>query len=245
MGNRLKRHAGNPLKAVAILRVSTEDQQLGPEAQRAAIMAWAIRSGVEVVAWHLDQGVSGATPVAERPGLLGALGSLRDHSAGILIASKRDRIARDVVIAAMIDRAVQAVGAVLRTADGASDASGPEGALMSGIIDVFAQYERALIRARTRSALAAKMAKGERVGAVRYGHRVGSDGKVLIPDELEQAIVAGVRALRADGLSFRAVRRESAARGLVSRAGKPFTLQAVYAMTRHIAPQHTAGPVCP
>ena len=36
--------------AVAYLRVSTDEQHLGPEAQRAAITAWASREGVSVVA---------------------------------------------------------------------------------------------------------------------------------------------------------------------------------------------------
>jgi len=33
-------------------------------------------------------------------------------------------------------------------------------------VDVFAQYERAVIRARTRAALGVKKARGERVGSV-------------------------------------------------------------------------------
>ncbi len=47
---------GNPLIAVAYLRVSTDEQRLGPEAQRASIEAWAKREGVAVVAWHADAG---------------------------------------------------------------------------------------------------------------------------------------------------------------------------------------------
>jgi len=45
---------GNARLAVAYLRVSTEDQKLGPEAQRAAIEPWAAREGVQVAAWHVD-----------------------------------------------------------------------------------------------------------------------------------------------------------------------------------------------
>ena len=56
--NRVTR-PGNPLSAVAYLRVSTDEQKLGPEAQRAAIQSWANREGVSVVAWHTDAGVSG------------------------------------------------------------------------------------------------------------------------------------------------------------------------------------------
>jgi hypothetical protein len=87
-----RKNRANLKAAVAYLRVSTEDQQLGPEAQRAAIEAWAAREGVQVVAWHLDQGVSGGADVEDRPGLVAAL---RVERAGILLVAKRDRLARE------------------------------------------------------------------------------------------------------------------------------------------------------
>lgn len=209
--------------AVAYLRVSTEKQELGPDAQRAAIETWAAREGVSVVAWYVDQGVSGASPIAERPALLAALTALRGHGAGVLAVAKRDRIARDVVVAASVESAAASAGARLASADGMSDAAGPEGALMRGIVDVFASYERGLIRARTKAALAAKAAKGERVGKVPYGFRVAADGVRIEADEAEQGVLTAVRELRAAGLSQRAIVAALAARGLVSRAGRPFS----------------------
>ena len=53
--------------AVAYLRVSTSEQHLGPEAQRAAIEAWAARENITVVAWHTDHGVSGRSDIDDRP----------------------------------------------------------------------------------------------------------------------------------------------------------------------------------
>ena len=47
-----QKRAGNPTQAVAYIRVSTEDQHLGTEAQRAAITRWATLNGVTVVEWH-------------------------------------------------------------------------------------------------------------------------------------------------------------------------------------------------
>ena len=58
--------------AVAYLRVSTEDQNLGPEAQRAAIERWAAGREVTVAVWFEDR-LSGATAVEDRPGLVAAL----------------------------------------------------------------------------------------------------------------------------------------------------------------------------
>lgn len=213
---------GNPLLAVGYVRVSTDDQNLGPDAQRAALEAWAVRAGVRLAAVFEDHGVSGATQIADRPGLLAALDSLRELGAGVLVAAKRDRIARDQVVAAMVERAVAKIGAVVRTTDGSSDVAGPEGTMMRGIVDVFAAYEREVIRARTRAALGVKRARGERVGEVPYGFRVAADGVLLEEDEAEQGVLAVVRELRAAGVSQRGIVAVLADRGLVSRAGRPF-----------------------
>lgn len=225
---------GSPTLAVAYLRVSTEDQALGPDAQRAAILAWASREGVAVVAWHVDAGVSGATPVAERSGLLAALGALRELDAGVLVAAKRDRLARDPVVAATVERAAAAAGAVVRTADGSSDAAGPEGMMMRGIVDVFAAYEREVIKARTRAALGVKKARGERVGAVPFGFRLAADGVHLEPHEDEQTIIARARELRADGWSLRETAAALEADGRRSRTGRPFDAKQVSRMVTTI-----------
>jgi DNA invertase Pin-like site-specific DNA recombinase len=219
--------------AIGYVRVSTEDQNLGPKAQRAQIEAWAARCGVCVVAWHVDHGVSGATPVAQRPALLAAIADLREHGATVLVAAKRDRLARDVAVAATLDRLVAKEGAAVRTADGMSDAGGSAGMIQRGVSDLFAAYEREVIRERTTAALAVKRAKGERVGAVPYGFRVTQDGVRLIPCEAEQATLMAVRAMRADGVSLRGIVSALAARGSVSRVGKPFALTQVANMLKN------------
>jgi DNA invertase Pin-like site-specific DNA recombinase len=213
---------GNPLLAVGYVRVSTEDQNLGPDAQRAALAAWAGRHRVTLVAVYEDHGVSGAAALADRPGLLAALDALRAHAAGVLVAAKRDRIARDQVVAVTVERTAAAAGATVRTADGSSDVAGPEGTMMRGIVDVFAAYEREVIRARTRAALGVKRARGERTGEVPYGYRASADGVRLEEDPAEQSVLAAVRELRTAGLSQRAIAAELTARGLLSRAGRPF-----------------------
>src|SRR5580692_8132311 len=99
MSKRVK--VGSPLVAVAYIRVSKDEQKLGPEAQRASIEAWAAREGVSVASWQVDQGVCSVTPIEGRPALLAALGALREYGAGVLVVAKRDRIARDVVLSAL------------------------------------------------------------------------------------------------------------------------------------------------
>jgi site-specific DNA recombinase len=218
----MSKRAGNPLLAVGYLRASTDEQRLGPEAQRAAIEAWAVREGVQVVAWCVDQGVSGGSDLGDRPALVDALSQLRTLAAGLLVVAKRDRLARDVYIASTIERAVAQGGARVTSADGTANGDTPADAFMRTILDGAAAYERALIRARTKAALGAKKARGERAGTIAYGYRLAADGVRVEADEAEQGVLSVVRELRAAGLSHRAIVAALAARGLVSRAAAPF-----------------------
>ena len=222
MAKRIK--AGDSKVAVGYVRVSTDEQSLGPEAQRAAIEKWAQSRGVRMAAMFEDHGISGGAPAEKRPGLLAALAALRENGAGLLVAAKRDRIARDTVIVAMVEQAAVRGGAVVTTADGASDGAGPEGQLMRGIVDVFAAYERGVIKSRTRAALAVKRGRGERIGGIPYGYEMAADGVHLAENAAEQAVIGQIRGLRAAGLSLRAVTAECERRGIVSRVGRPFAL---------------------
>src|SRR5271169_7061806 len=131
-----RNRSGNPpLVAVGYLRASKDEQKLSPEAQRASIDAWATREGVCVASWHVDQGVCSVTPIEGRPALLAALAALREHGAGVLVVAKRDRIARDVVLTAGVERAAASAGAVVVSAAGEGNGAAPADAFMRTVID--------------------------------------------------------------------------------------------------------------
>lgn len=60
-----------------------------------AVGAWAAREKVNVIAWHLDHGLSGGSELDVRPALGAALGELRVCGAGVLVVARRARLARD------------------------------------------------------------------------------------------------------------------------------------------------------
>lgn len=219
---RRKVNPGNPKRAVAYVRVSTEEQRLGPEAQRREIEQWAEREGVQIVAWCVDQGVSGATPIDQRKGLVEALGQLELHRAGMLVAQKRDRLARDVAVAAMLQRTVCEMGATVMTvAEAFLDLESPEGQFIATIFDAFGQLERARISARTRAALAAKRAKGQKLGGeAPFGYRAAHGGQ-LEQHPTEYPIIQRILELRRDGLSQARIAARLATEGVVSRSGQP------------------------
>ncbi len=227
MGSSTKRSATDSNTAVAYIRVSTDRQELGPEAQRAAIAAWASREGVTVAAWHVEAGVSGAAAIADRPELVAALASLTVHRAGVLIVAKRDRLARDVMAAAMLERMALDAGARIVSAAGeGTDSNDPSAVLMRTLVDAFAQYERAMIAARTKAALKAKRARGERAGTVPYGFTSDAAGR-LSPCPAERAVIAQVHALRAAGVTLRGIVAELARAGVVGRTGNALAMAQV------------------
>ncbi len=86
-------------------------------------------------------------------------------------------------------------------------------------------------QALTRAALAAKKARGERVGTCPYGYRTTPSGH-LTPDADEQEIVATVRDMRATGLSLRAIAARLTARGIRTRGGSSFAANQVARIVR-------------
>lgn len=221
---------GLPTIAIGYVRASTERQELGPEAQRTELARWAERNAITLASIHEDA-LSGGTEIEHRPGLLAALDSVREHRAGVLVVTRRDRLARDVVIAATIERAAQRAGARVVSADGVGTGDSPAESFQRSILDAVAQFERALIRERTRAALRAKRARGQRAGNVPWGYRARSDG-ALEEHVIERAISARVRAMRGDGMPLRAIVRALASDGVTGRSGRALSLTQIARIIR-------------
>ncbi len=184
-----------------------------------------------MASWHVDPGVCSVTPIDQRPALVAALASLREHGAGVLVVAKRDRIARDPGLTAAVERVAAEAGSVVRSAAGEGNGSTPADEFMRGVIDSASRYERALIRARTTAALAVIRARGQKTGgSVPYGHRLDMDGRTLVAVEAEQATIARARTLAAEGHSLRAIAGRLADDGRVSRSGRPFAAAQVARM---------------
>lgn len=215
----MKNKPGNQTTAIGYIRVSTDEQHLGPEAQRESLERWATSNGVTLVAVY-QEAVSGGAAIDDRIQLLAAIDALKEHGAGILLVAKRDRLARDTMLAAMIERLIERAGGRVASADGVGNGTGPEAMLMRGIIDLFAQYERALIRSRTTVAMAVKKGRGERIGGIPFGLKLGDDGKTLVAHPEEQEAVQLITRLRANGLTLKGITERLNRDGVACRSGK-------------------------
>jgi DNA invertase Pin-like site-specific DNA recombinase len=208
------------MRAVAYLRVSTDEQSIGLKAQLDACQAHATRLGWELAGPFSDEDVGGAVGLERRPALLDALADLGEGD--VLLIGKRDRLGRDPMVIAMIEAAVRRRGGRIVSAAGeGTDDDSPSSILMRRMVDAFAEYERLIIKARTRSALAAKKRRGERTGGVPFGHDLAEDGIALVENPGELEALATIRRLKAEGLSLRAIAAELDRLGIPPKRGGP------------------------
>jgi site-specific DNA recombinase len=218
------------MKAVAYLRVSTEDQAargVSLEAQRAKIAAYAGLYDLDLVAVVEDAGVSART--MDRPGLQRALAMLARGEAQALIVLKLDRLTRSVRDLGELLEGPFARAALLSVGE-QIDTRTAAGRLVLNVLASVAQWERETIGERTATAMAHKKTKGERVGAVPYGYGLGADGHALVPVAAEQAVIAEARRLKASGLALRAIAAELERAGMVARNGRRFEAAQVQRM---------------
>ena len=189
---------------VGYVRVSKDDQHLSVEAQRRELERWCVEQGLTLDEVYTDVGISGATELDKRPGLLEALNA--PEKGTILLVVRRDRLARDTLTAAMAGWIAIEAGAIIRSVHGGGDDSTPETVLMRTMIDAFAQYERALINMRTKAVLRRKRDKKEKTGGeVPYGWQLRADGIHLDSHAKEQDAILAARKLWEEGYSLRTI----------------------------------------
>lgn len=153
-------------KAVAYLRTSTEEQELGIEAQRAQLQKWSAENAIEIIMWFEDQGISGTVDPAHRPALARCLDRIsRADDIDYLVIVRLDRLARDTSMLGFIDfTCARRHCRVVTCAQDPSAELTPEQKLLRGVMATIAEYERALISFRTAGALAAAKARGAKLG---------------------------------------------------------------------------------
>ena len=89
-------------------------------------------------------------------------------------------------------------------------------------------HQRLVTSITTKMALQKKKSEGLRVGDIPYGFSLGEDGKRLVPNEYEEAIIDEIDYLIRAGLSFRAVSDELARNGYFNRAGNKFSPEMIW-----------------
>lgn len=145
--------------AIGYLRVSTDRQPLGIEAQRRAVDQFAHQYGYSLIAGrYFEETESGARD--DRPQLAHALDLCRAYDATLIVA-RLDRLSRDAAfILTLRKEGIKIRFVDLPQAD----------ELTVGVMAVLAEHERRLISQRTKAALAVRKEQGVKLGGYRGGH---------------------------------------------------------------------------
>jgi site-specific DNA recombinase len=195
--------------AVLYIRVSTDEQArtgVSLDVQEERLRAYCVMRGLTVATVIREEGVSGAKPLAKRPGGAILLATVASGEATNVVALKLDRLFRNTADTLTTTMKWDCAGVALHLVDyggAAIDTRSATGRMMLTMLAGFAEFERNLISERTTSALAYKRDHGRVSGPTPYGYdRVGDD---LVPNVPEQATIAQVRTWRDGGLSLRAI----------------------------------------
>ena len=186
------------MRAALYARVSTPDQH--PEVQLQALRAYAAARGLEVVEPYVDHGISGAH--ARPPALSRLMVDARRRRFGVVAVVKLDRLARSVRQLTTVAAELEALGVDLVVLDQAIDTTTPTGKLLFHVLGAIAEFERSLIRERTRAGLAAARRRGKRISRPRV-HVPRARALVLLAQGRSVASVA-----RELGVSRTTLRRE-------------------------------------
>lgn len=191
---------------------------LGPEAQRAAIERWAKDNGAGIVWATPDIDVSGSKGHDQRPGLAEAIMRLRRGEGEAIVVARRDRFMRaSAMTTAFAEAEIAAAGGRVISADGIGNGDTPEDVLIRRIVDAMAEYKRLRTSEDTKAALAIKKAKGEYVGGVPYGYKRQGDSLIAVDAEVEVVQIASQ--LREDGRSLREIAAELNIRAIPTQRG--------------------------
>jgi DNA invertase Pin-like site-specific DNA recombinase len=206
------RFGGKMKKLVAYLRVSTGAQGksgLGLEAQREMIARFAGANGFEAVSEHIEvETGKGADALERRPDLRKALAEAKTLSCPIVVA-KLDRLSRDVHFIS----GLMAEGTPFLVAE-----LGPRvPPFMLHIYAAFAEEERRMISERTKAALAAAKARGVKLGNPNIG--VAHARSRAEADAFAARVKPTIEALRAEGLTLRAIAAKLTEAGVATARG--------------------------
>jgi DNA invertase Pin-like site-specific DNA recombinase len=200
------------MSVLGYTRVSTTEQAADDrsslDTQRRKIAAAAELSGLTVDEFIEEPGVSGSKPLADRPEGGRLLARLVKGDA--LIVAKLDRAFRNAADALATAEQLKARKIDLIVADMGSEPVTQNGVsrMFFGMLALVAEFERERIRERLVDGRTAKRRDGGHIGgSAPFGFRKIDTGRAarLEPDPTQQAALADMRKLAAEGMAFRAI----------------------------------------
>lgn len=181
-----------PKRVAVYARVSTANGQT-VETQLRELRAVAERHGWEIAETFTDEGISGAKGRDRRPAFDALCRGIARREFDMVAAWSVDRLGRSLQDLIGFLNELHAKGVDLYLHQQGLDTSTPAGRAMFGMLGVFAEFERAIIRERVTAGLARAAERGTRSGR--------PIGRPKVPARVAER----ARALREEGRSLREV----------------------------------------
>jgi putative DNA-invertase from lambdoid prophage Rac len=177
-------------------RVSTSrqaDEGESLDVQERQITGYALMQGLTVDRMFVERGVSGSTPLVDRPQGADLLAALRQGD--VIVTAKLDRMFRSALDALDVLAKLKARSVSLHMIDLGGDVTGNGiSKLVFTILSAVAEAERDRIRERISQVKADQKARGQYLGGkVPFGYRLDASG-ALVPDPIEPTSRAGTGA---------------------------------------------------
>ena len=153
------RKAGKMLRAALYARVSTDDQQT-LTMQNRALREYAARRGW-TIALQVREVNSGAVKREARERLLEAA---RRREIAVVLVWRLDRWGRSITDLLATLKELEHLGVGFVSLTEALDLTTPAGRAMAGLLAIFAEFEREILRERTRAGRAHARENGQRLG---------------------------------------------------------------------------------
>jgi DNA invertase Pin-like site-specific DNA recombinase len=150
---------GHPLRVGLYARVSTQDQQTLP-LQIRAMREYAAKRGWTIITQIKEVG-SGASQREQRSNLIAAA---RRREIDVVLVWRLDRWGRSVADLVSTLQELQHLGVGFVSLMEALDLTTPAGRAMAGLLAVFAEFEREIMRERVRAGLDHARQQGKQLG---------------------------------------------------------------------------------
>ena len=212
--------------AIGYVRVSTQEQAtegVSLDAQRDKLRSYCKLNGLKLIDILADEGISGST--LDRPGLQAALRMVRKGRASTLIVVKLDRLSRSLRdVCSLVEDYFTDERHHLLSVCGMVNTHTAAGRMLMMNLANFNQFEREMISERTRDALQHMKAQGIRLGPAPYGYALGTEldergRRKLVPLPHEQEVIAKIKAMYAEKLSFTKITKRLNELGIPAKSG--------------------------
>lgn len=187
--------------------------------QAERLRAYCEEHGLQVLEVIEDAGVSGAA-YAGRPGLTKVRERVAEGGVSVVLATERDRFARQPEIIYLLKKEFARHGTALRALNQQADDT-PVGVLTEGILDQIAMFFRAQFAERSMENKRRKAREGKASGSGTppFGFRYSEDRRSLEVDEVTMPTVRRIFSEVADGATLHAVCKALQQEGVSPPAG--------------------------